>query len=145
MLVADKNAQFALQGALSRPHALGIRSITYEFRSHPGRDGGVRASGSNVLAPERNRFQHALMLLDFAGCGTALLDPIALEVELDREVRATWIPRSSACVISCVFGFLLRSWRMATPIPNHSEPPTGRRRMDQRESASTATSVPGAP
>ena len=100
LLVADKNMQFALQGALSRPEALGIRPITYEFRSHPGRDGGVRASGSRVLAGERNRFRHALMLLDFEGCGTQLLDPIALERELDQQIRVTWSDEGKTIVIS---------------------------------------------
>ena len=100
LLVADKNMQFALQGALSRPEALGIRPISHEFRSHPGRDGGIRASGSRVLAGERNRFQHALMLLDFEGCGTQLLDPIALEQELDRQIRVTWNDDGKTIVIS---------------------------------------------
>ena len=100
LLVADKNMQFALQGALSRPEALGIRPITYEFRSHPGRDGGVRASGSRVLAGERNRFRHALMLLDFEGCGTQLLDPIALERELDQQIRVTWSDEGKTIVIA---------------------------------------------
>lgn len=100
LLVADKNMQFALQGALSRPEALGIRPIAYEFRSHPGRDGGVRASGSRVLAGERNRFRHALMLLDFEGCGTQLLDPIALEQELDQQIRVTWNDEGKTIVIS---------------------------------------------
>lgn len=39
VLVADKNMQFALQGALARPQALGIRPLTYAFRPHMGRDG----------------------------------------------------------------------------------------------------------
>ena len=100
LLVADKNMQFALQGALSRPEAFEIRPITYEFRSHPGRDGGVRTSGSRVLAGERNRFRHALMLLDFEGCGTQLLDPIALEQELDQQIRVTWNNEGKTIVIS---------------------------------------------
>ena len=100
LLVADKNMQFAVQGALSRPEAMGIRPITYEFRSHPGRDGGVRASGSKVLARERNRFRHALMLLDFEGSGSSLLDPMALEQELDQEIRAYWNGNGKTIVIS---------------------------------------------
>jgi len=100
LLVADKNMQFTLQGALSRPQALGVRPHTYEFRSHPGRDGGVRSSGSKVLAGERNRFRHALMLLDFEGSGTSWLDPLALEQELDQELRAVWNDDGKTIVIS---------------------------------------------
>ena len=100
LLVADKNMQFALQGALSRPEALGIRPIDYEFRSHPGRDGGVRASGPQVLAGERNRFRHALMLLDLEGCGTDFVDPVDLENELDQRVRAAWNDDGKTIVIA---------------------------------------------
>lgn len=100
LLVADKNMQYALQGALARPEALGIRPIDYEFRSHPGRDGGIRASGSKVLAAERHRFAHALMLLDFEGSGTSLVDPISLEQDLDREIRAVWNEDAKAIVIA---------------------------------------------
>ncbi len=64
-MVADKNAQFALKGALARPKALGIRRIEFEFRVHPGRDGGARKSGPEVLALERRRFKHGLLVLDF--------------------------------------------------------------------------------
>ena len=50
LLVADKNAHFALKGALSRPEALEIHSIEFEFRVHPGRDGVARRTGPEVLA-----------------------------------------------------------------------------------------------
>lgn len=42
VLVADKNAEFALRGALQRSEALGIRPMTSEFLMHPERDGGAR-------------------------------------------------------------------------------------------------------
>lgn len=40
------------------------------------------------------------MLLDFEGCGTQLLDPIALEQELDQEIRMTWNDKGKTIVIS---------------------------------------------
>ncbi|MBI3372727.1 MAG: hypothetical protein HY017_13360 [Betaproteobacteria bacterium] len=100
MLVADKNMQYALKGALSRPEALGIRPVVHEFRTHPGRDGGVRTTGPEVLAGERNRFRHALMLLDFEGCGTEMADPVALETELDHQIRTTWGDSAKTIVIA---------------------------------------------
>lgn len=100
VLVADKNMQFALKGALLRPQALGIRPITHEFRSHMGRDGGVRSTGASVLASERSRFRHALMLLDFEGCGQEDIDPLAIEAQLDQELQAVWGARAKAIVIS---------------------------------------------
>ena len=99
LLVADKNAQFALKGALSRPKALGIRPIDFEFRVHPGRDGGTRKSGPEVLALERRRFQHGLLVLDFEGSGTDAPDAKALETELDGRLSAHWKEAAKSIVI----------------------------------------------
>ena len=96
LLVADKNAQFALKGALSRPEALGIRPIEFEFLVHPGRDGGTRKSGPEVLALERRRFQHALLVLDFEGSGT---DSKALEAQLDGRLSGHWKEAAKSIVI----------------------------------------------
>jgi hypothetical protein len=100
VLVADTNMQFALQGALARHQALGIRPLTYEFRVHPGRDGGVRTTGVDVLAPEANRFQYALMLLDLHGCGREDKTPTELEGELDEKLQPFWSQRAKAIVIA---------------------------------------------
>ena len=100
VLVADKNMQFALQGALDRPQALGIRPLTYEFRSHMGRDGGVRTTGADVLARETTRFNHALMLLDFEGCGQENDDALTLETQLDQKLNTAWGDRAKAIVIA---------------------------------------------
>lgn len=99
LLVADKNAHFALKGALSRPEALGIRPIGFEFRVHPGRDGGTRRSGPEMLALERRRFKHGLLVLDFEGCGTDLSDAKALEVELDGRLSMRWGTAAKSIVI----------------------------------------------
>lgn len=100
VLVADKNMQFALQGALARPQALGVRPFSFEFRSHMGRDGGVRTTGADVLAREVTRFQHALMLLDFEGCGQEEDAPLAIEAQLDQQLRKVWNANAKAIVIS---------------------------------------------
>ena len=100
LLVADKNMQFALQGALGRPQALGVRSFTYEFRVHMGRDGGVRTTGADVLAREATRFSHALMLLDFEGCGQEDDDALVVETQLDGKLRAVWGESGKAIVIA---------------------------------------------
>ena len=99
LLVADKNAQFALKGALERPEAMGIRPIEFEFRVHPGRDGGTRKSGPEMLALERRRFQHGLLILDYEGSGTDLPDAKALEAQLDGRLRAQWKEHAKAIVI----------------------------------------------
>lgn len=98
LLVADKNAEYALKGALERTHRLGIRHITFETRAHPGRDGGVRKSGPEVLSQEHRRFSHALVVMDFEGCG-ADSDASTLEAELDGRLRTVWQDRAKAIVI----------------------------------------------
>ena len=99
LLVADKNAHFALKGALGRPEALGIRPIEFEFRVHPGRDGGTRRTGPEMLALERRRFKHALLVLDFEGCGTDLPNATALEAQLDSRLSMHWKDAAKSIVI----------------------------------------------
>lgn len=99
LLVADKNAHFALKGALERPAALGIRPIEFEFRVHPGRDGGTRKTGPDVLALERRRFQHGLLVFDFEGCGSDLPDAVALEHQMDARLKNHWNNHAKAIVI----------------------------------------------
>ena len=100
VLVADKNMQFALQGALARPQALGVRPFTFAFRSHMGRDGGVRTTGADVLALETTRFRHALMVLDFEGCGQERDAPLVIEAQLDQQLQNVWNANAKAIVIS---------------------------------------------
>ena len=100
VLAADKNIQFALNGALRRSEALGIRPITFEFLVHPGRDGGARSSGADVLRSERRQFEHALLILDFDGCGArAGQTALDVEVQLDAELALVWQDKAKAIVI----------------------------------------------
>ncbi|MEF8728458.1 MAG: hypothetical protein V5B34_09635 [Accumulibacter sp.] len=125
-LVADKNMQFALQGALARPQALGVRSLTYAIRPHMGRDGGVRTTGADVLACDAGRFRHALMMLDFQGCGQEHETPLTLEARLDEQLQRVWGVRAKAIVISPEVDVWLwgadnalhevLQWQKATPI-----------------------------
>lgn len=100
LLVADKNMQFALQGGLSRPESLGIRPISFDFRQHPGRDGGTRSNGAQLLSLEKTRFSHALLVLDYEGSGAGVLSASALETQLDEQLNATWGERAKAIVIA---------------------------------------------
>lgn len=100
ILVADKNMQYALRGALARPEALGIRAINFDFRTHMGRDGGARTTGAEMLALERRRFAHALLMFDLEGCGA---DPGQtaedLESSLDEQLGVTWGAHAKSIVI----------------------------------------------
>lgn len=99
LLVADKNAQFALQGALERPQAFAIRPITFEFRVHVGRDGGARRTGPEMLALERQRFSHGLLIVDFEGSGANVPAALDLETELDGRLQPHWEGRAKSIVI----------------------------------------------
>src|SRR5512140_3576490 len=99
ILVADKNMQFALKGALSRFESLEIRPIEFDFLVHPGRDGGVRKSGVDLLRLEQRRFSNALLMLDFEGSGTNLRDGSALEEELDGRLSSHWGRNAKTIVI----------------------------------------------
>ncbi|HLX60243.1 MAG TPA: hypothetical protein VKX17_03065 [Planctomycetota bacterium] len=99
LLLADKNAQFALKGALERPKAIGIRKIEFDFRVHAGRDGGVRKSGPETLALLRRQFNHALLVLDYEGSGAGAQSALELEAELDERLKTVWQDAAKAIVI----------------------------------------------
>ena len=52
-----------------------------------------------MLALERRRFRHGLLVLDFEGCGTHLPSGIALEAELDQRLSAEWKGSAKSIVI----------------------------------------------
>ena len=99
ILVADKNAEFALKGTLARPEALGIRPIQFEIRTHPGRDGGTRKTGPELLALQQRQFSHGLLVLDFAGSGTDLENAHLLETQLNCRLNPRWKDAGKAIVI----------------------------------------------
>jgi hypothetical protein len=99
ILAADKNAEFALKGALARPAALGIRPIEFEIRTHPGRDGGTRKTGPELLALQRRQYRHGLLVLDFEGSGTDSADALTLEEQLNGRLRNHWNDAGKAIVI----------------------------------------------
>lgn len=98
LLVPDKNTEFTVRGALSRPEALGIREIDFQLLVEPGRDGGVRRRGSQVLGVQQARFAHALLLLDHEGSGSEI-GPVELEAQLDQSLSVMWGDRAKAIVI----------------------------------------------
>ena len=91
--------QFALKGALGRAEALNIRPIDFEFIVHPGRDGGARKTGPDLLRLEQQRFRHALLVLDFEGSGTDAPDANVLESELDNKLAVSWNTSGKSIVI----------------------------------------------
>lgn len=99
VLVADKNMQHALKGALNRPKALGIREISFDCIVHTNRDPGVRKTGADLLRLKRSQFPRALMVLDFEGSGTDRADARELEAELDERLQTDWGDNAKAIAI----------------------------------------------
>lgn len=97
LLVPDKNTEYTVRGALSRPEALGIRQIDFQVLVEQG-DGGVRRRGSQLLGVQQARFSHALLLLDYEGCGSDVA-PVELEAQLDSALSVMWGDRAKAIVI----------------------------------------------
>jgi len=98
LLVADKNMEFAVEGALHRYQALSIRQIGFKTLIHPGRDPGVRLTGAQLVALERHQFRHACMILDYEGSGS-VEKASDLESSLDQEIEKIWGNHAKAIVI----------------------------------------------
>ncbi len=98
VLVADKEMQYALRGALNRREALGIRKIRHDSFVHSGHDGGVRRTGPELLRMKRRTATHALLLLDYEGSGSSV-GAAELEAELDHRLTSDWGDAAKAIVI----------------------------------------------
>ena len=100
VLVADHNMEAAVRGVLSRPRALGIRSVTADVRRHPERDSGCRVHGAAFLSAFRNQYEHAVLMFDREGCGQNAAQAADLETELEQELtRSGWGSHAAAIVI----------------------------------------------
>jgi len=125
LLVADKNAKYALQGALLRPKALGIHDIDFEIVVHSGHDGGARTTGAKLLALQHHKFRHGLLIFDFEGCGTTLPNAVSLEAVLDEQLEPQWDGRAKTIVIEPELD--VWAWGSDHAIENALEWPPGER------------------
>lgn len=70
VLVADTDAEWTLQTLLAQRHrALRIRQIQFKIINEAGHDPAVFKHGADVLALYQKFASHALVLLDYEGCG----------------------------------------------------------------------------
>lgn len=100
VLVADKNQAAAVKGLLSRPQALGIRSLAAEMAVHPNRDPGCRRTAHQFLRREAGRFSHALVIFDREGCGAESEACDGLEQGVRRNLSENgWGDRAAVLVI----------------------------------------------
>ncbi len=100
VLVADLDTESAIHGLLSRPDALGIRSIQTRIFRHPGRDPGCRAQSHEYLRSFCNQYAHALVIFDLEGSGRDKTPRSDLEREIEQRLSSNgWDSRAAALVI----------------------------------------------
>jgi hypothetical protein len=99
VLVADKNAESAVRGLLTRSRSLEIREIAVDIYLHPEKDSGCLTRGQDFLRPFINSHAHALILFDREGSGQEQETRAALENEVEKRLEASgWEGRSAAIV-----------------------------------------------
>lgn len=98
---ADADALALMRAVLGRPQALGIRAIDFDIERHPQRDAGMVQSGAELARMKKDRYQNALLLWDFAGCGREhRTTPESLETEIQTKLdRYSWSGRSATTVL----------------------------------------------
>ena len=99
VLTADLNIENTVKGLLSRPPALGIRAIRHDIFRHPEKDPGCLHRAPEFLRALRERYHHALVLLDREGCGRADLSRAKLEGDLEQRLAQNWGERAAAVVL----------------------------------------------
>jgi hypothetical protein len=101
VLAACKDAQFAVEGILSRRKALCIRPICVEYVRHPEKDPGVARRAQEMLRLYHKTHAHALAVFDREGCGREHQNSrLDLERKIEDALQAAgWGNRAAAIVI----------------------------------------------
>jgi hypothetical protein len=99
--VADADALGFINALLQRPPALGIRALSYDIQRHPQRDAGMVLSGAELVRMQKGRYQKALLIWDYQGCGRDHKQTpaeVAAEIQ-DKLDRFTWIDNSAVTLL----------------------------------------------
>ena len=100
VLTADKNTQFALEGLLSRPLALGVRPLlNVRILVHPRRDPAVLRDGHDFLRPFLHQAAYCLVVFDRVGSGAEDRTRDELEGTVQEHLDASGWPGRSAVVV----------------------------------------------
>jgi len=101
LLVADKNIEYGLRGLLSRPQALGIRSVTSKIYVHPQRDPACAQKPHEFLRQFAADYRRALVVFDHQGSGREYRVATQLEEDVRHLLSANgWEGRAQAIVIA---------------------------------------------
>jgi hypothetical protein len=100
VLAADKNAEYAIRGLLSRHQSLGIRQLLADIYVHPERDPGCLLKSDAFLSGFQQSHTHALVIFDREGCGREHNSRVELEQAVEGAIaQRGWIPSRIACVV----------------------------------------------
>ena len=101
ILAADKDLEFALRGMLSRPKALGTRTVEEDIFVHPEHDPACALRGVDFLANLSGQYRYGLLIFDHEGSGKETTAPQELQKNLNAEfVSSKWGERARAIVLS---------------------------------------------
>lgn len=100
ILAADQDIEFALRGLLSRPAALGMRTVDYEIYPHPEHDPGCLLRAHDFLRSFMNQFDKSLVVFDRSGSGQERKSREVLESDVERLLSGSgWATRTAAIAI----------------------------------------------
>ena len=101
ILAADKDLEFALRGMLSRPKALGMRTVEEDIFVHPEHDPACALRGVGFLDNLSEQYHYGLLIFDYEGSGKEATAPQELQKNLNAEfVSSKWGERARAIVLS---------------------------------------------
>ncbi len=100
VLVADGQMEFAVKGLLMRGEAIGFQPLSVDIHVHPDKDPGCLLRGHDFLRPFHRQYRHALIMLDYEGCGQEMRPRVDLEAELERRLASSgWGNRATAVIL----------------------------------------------
>lgn len=101
VLVADKNMEFLMKGLLQRiPDIEQTKKFEFQISVHPYRDPGIYNTADDFLRPFTEKYDFALVLLDYQGCGQEEKSPDEVENDIAEKLsKSGWHQRSSVIVI----------------------------------------------
>ena len=100
ILAADKDLEFALRGMLSRPKALGTRTVEEDIFVHPEHDPACALRGVDFLDNLSGQYRFGLLIFDHEGSGMEAIAPQELQKSLNAKfVSSAWGNRARAIVL----------------------------------------------
>lgn len=100
VIVADGDMESVIRSLLSRPQAIGIRSLSFDVKRHLQRDAGCRTDSHTYLRLWMNSFNYAMVVFDREGSGGEQMPREQLEATVESNLsRNGWRDRCAVVVI----------------------------------------------